>query len=80
VALLYIDCDWYDSVMVSLNTFYDRVPVGGVIALDDFGYWEGARRALGEFIKQRDLEMPLLERYGPSIVWWIKGKEHTDYR
>ncbi|GMI02411.1 hypothetical protein TrVE_jg2882 [Triparma verrucosa] len=75
IALLYIDCDWYDSVLDSLNQFYDRVPVGGVIALDDYGFWEGARRALGDFIKQRDLEMPLFERYGPSIIWWIKGKE-----
>ena len=44
IALLYIDCDWYDSVLDSLNQFYDRVPVGGVIALDDYGFWEGARR------------------------------------
>jgi hypothetical protein len=30
VAFLHIDSDWYQSVMDSLLTFYDLVPIGGV--------------------------------------------------
>ena len=83
IAFLFIDCDWYGSVVESLETFYDSVPPGGVIALDDFGYWEGARRALGDWLTDRnrqpgrEVEFPLFERYGPDFLWWIKGSQHN---
>jgi len=74
IAFLNVDCDWYGSVLETLNTFYDRVPQMGVIMLDDFGYWEGARRAFGDFLKSRpDIEMPLVERYGADMLWFYKG-------
>ncbi|MBD1914959.1 Wzt carbohydrate-binding domain-containing protein [Phormidium sp. FACHB-322] len=71
VALLHCDADWYESVILVLNTFYDRIPRGGCIVLDDFGYWEGCREAFYEFCKQRD-EKPLLERVGSTQAYWIK--------
>jgi O-methyltransferase len=78
VAFLMVDGDWYQSVLDTLNTFYDQVPVGGIIVLDDYGYWEGARKALGSFLRSRpDIEMPLFERYGPDILWWVKGNQNN---
>lgn len=71
VALLHCDADWYESVSLVLNTFYDRIPRGGCIVLDDFGYWEGCREAFYDFCKQRD-EKPLLERVGSTQAYWIK--------
>src|SRR5687767_2859433 len=41
VALLHCDADWYDSVLLVLETFYERIPAGGIVILDDFGWWEG---------------------------------------
>lgn len=76
VSLLHIDADWYDSVTLSLNTFYDLVPDGGVIILDDFGHWEGCREAFYDFIAQRGLK-PLLERFGHTQAFWLKGREHN---
>jgi len=74
IAFLNVDCDWYGSVLETLNTFYDRVPHMGVVMLDDFGYWEGARRAFGDFLKSRpDVEMPIVERYGADMLWFYKG-------
>jgi hypothetical protein len=46
VALLMVDADWYHSCLDTLERFYPLVPPGGVVVMDDFGYWEGARRAL----------------------------------
>jgi O-methyltransferase len=73
VALLHCDADWYDSVLLVLNTFYDCIPQGGCIILDDFGFWEGCREAFYDFCQQRD-ERPLLERLGSTQAYWIKGK------
>ncbi|HEX6189996.1 MAG TPA: TylF/MycF/NovP-related O-methyltransferase, partial [Pyrinomonadaceae bacterium] len=49
VALLHCDADWYDSVTLVLETFYPRIPKGGCIILDDFGWWEGTRIAFYDF-------------------------------
>src|SRR5206468_12484893 len=53
VSILHIDADWYDSVLLALNTFYDRVAEGGIVVLDDFGHKEGCREAFYDFISQR---------------------------
>ena len=73
VALLHCDADWYDSVTLVLDTFYDRVVRGGCIVLDDFGYWEGCREAFYDFC-HRCGEKPLLERVGTSQAYWVKGQ------
>lgn len=73
IALLHIDADWYESVLLALDTFYDRMPEGGVVVLDDFGWWEGTREAFYDFVAKRDIK-PLLERVGDTQGYWIKGK------
>ena len=59
ISLLHIDGDWYESVRVSLHSLYDKVAPGGVIQLDDYGYWQGARKAADEFIAERGIRVPL---------------------
>ena len=76
VALLHCDADWYDSVLLVLDTFYPRMPVGACIILDDFGYWEGTRVAFYDFCEKHG-ERPLLERAGYTQAFWIKGKTHN---
>lgn len=76
VSLLHLDCDWYESVLLSLRTFYDRVSEDGIIVLDDFGHWEGCREAYYDFITERRLK-PLLERFGHTQAFWIKGRAHN---
>lgn len=76
VSFLHIDSDWYDSVMLSLVTFYDRVAEGGVIVLDDFGHWEGCREAFYDFAQARQLK-PLLERFAHTQAFWVKGRTHN---
>jgi hypothetical protein len=55
IALLHIDGDWYESVRVCLETLYDKVVPGGIIQLDDYGYWKGARKAVDEFLAKRGM-------------------------
>lgn len=53
IAVLHLDGDWYESVKVCLELLYDRVSPGGVVQIDDYGHWEGARRAVDEFLAAR---------------------------
>jgi hypothetical protein len=59
IAVLHVDGDWYESVMTTLDNLYDRVSKGGIIQLDDYGHWAGARRAVDEFMKKRRITQPL---------------------
>jgi O-methyltransferase len=71
IALLHIDADWYDSVHVCLEHLYDRVSPGGCIVLDDYGYWQGCRRAWEDFGAARGLEITLTPVDGIG-VWFRK--------
>jgi len=55
IALLRLDADWYESTMVCLEGFFDRVVTGGIIILDDYHAWDGCSRALHDFLSRRSL-------------------------
>jgi O-methyltransferase len=53
LALLRLDTDWYDSTRHELEHLYPRLSDGGVLIVDDYGHWEGARRAVDEYFSSR---------------------------
>ena len=55
IALLHLDGDWYDSIRVCLANLWDHVSPGGIVQIDDYGAWAGARRAVDEFFSARKL-------------------------
>lgn len=59
IALLRLDTDWYESTRHELEHLYPRLARGGVLIIDDYGHWEGARRAVDEYFGERP---PLLHR------------------
>jgi hypothetical protein len=58
IALLRLDTDWYSSTKHELVHLYPCLAKGGVLILDDYGYWQGARRAVDEYLAEEDV--PLL--------------------
>jgi hypothetical protein len=58
IALLRLDTDWYESTQHELVHLFPRLARGGVIIIDDYGHWRGARQAVDEYIAQR--QIPLL--------------------
>src|SRR5690606_14375456 len=51
IALLRVDTDWYESHAHILAHLPSHMSPGAVIIFDDYGYWEGARRAIDEWIE-----------------------------
>lgn len=49
IALLRLDTDWYESTHHELVHLYPRLADRGVLIVDDFGHWDGARRAVEEY-------------------------------
>jgi hypothetical protein len=58
ISLLRLDTDWYESTRHELEHLYDRLSPGGVLIIDDYGDWDGARLATEEFLET--LAEPLL--------------------
>ena len=59
IALLHLDCDWYESVNFCLEELYDQVVPNGFIFIDDYVYWKGCKRAVDDFIERRGLSIVL---------------------
>lgn len=49
IALLRLDTDWYESTRHELEHLYPRLERSGVLIIDDYGHWEGARKATDEY-------------------------------
>jgi len=52
IALLRLDTDWYESTKHELEHLYPRLSPGGVLIIDDFGSWDGARKATLEWLEE----------------------------
>jgi len=49
IALLRLDTDWYESTRHELAELYPRLERGGVLIVDDYGHFAGARKAVDEY-------------------------------
>jgi len=61
IALLRLDTDWYESTAHELEHLYPRVVPNGVVIIDDYGHWQGARKAVDEYFGRQSFK-PLLNR------------------
>ncbi len=51
ISILRLDTDWYESTKHELDHLYSRLAPGGVLILDDYGTWQGAKEATDEFLE-----------------------------
>lgn len=68
LALLRLDTDWYESTRHELLHLYPRLCDGGVLIIDDYGHWEGARRAVDEYFGDRPLLLNRIDYTGRVAV------------
>lgn len=50
VALLRLDTDWYESTKHELTHLFPLLCSGGVLIVDDYGHWQGAKKAVDEYL------------------------------
>jgi O-methyltransferase len=66
IAILRLDTDWYESTRHEMEHLYPRVVTGGVVILDDYGHWRGARLAVDEYLAANALHLLLNRIDGPA--------------
>jgi hypothetical protein len=52
ISILRLDTDYYTSTKAELEILYDRLVPGGVLILDDYGHWQGARKAVDDYFEK----------------------------
>jgi asparagine synthase (glutamine-hydrolysing) len=50
VCIAHIDGDWYESVSTCLERIHPVLVPGGVMIIDDYFAWSGARKAVDDFL------------------------------
>ena len=71
IAILRLDGDWYASTMICLEYLYDRVVSGGFVIIDDYGCYDGCRKAVDEFRKARGI-VAFLHHVDSDCRYWVK--------
>ncbi len=71
IAILRLDGDWYASTKICLDNLYDKVVDGGFIIVDDYGCYEGCRKAVDEFMLERNIQA-FMNFSNRDCRYWIK--------
>lgn len=53
ISLLRLDTDWYESTYHELVHLFPRLSSGGILIIDDYGYWKGAKEAVDKYFKEQ---------------------------
>ena len=61
IALLRLDTDWYESTAKELEVLYPKLVSGGILIIDDYGHFKGARKAVDDYFASKKL-FPYLAR------------------
>jgi O-methyltransferase len=57
ICLLRLDTDWYESTKHELRYLFPLLQPGGVLIIDDYGHWQGARKATDEYFRENELDL-----------------------
>ncbi len=68
IGLLRLDTDFYDSTYVELTYLYPRLNHQGVLIVDDYGHWKGARKAVEDYFSDAG-PAPLPRAPRPFFHW-----------
>jgi len=72
IAVLRLDGDWYESTMCCLRNLYPRMVQGGMIIIDDYYCWDGASRAVHDFLSETGVP-DRVSQFDNDVAYILKG-------
>jgi len=61
IALLRLDTDWYSSTKHELEWLYPKLEKGGALIIDDYGYWQGCKKAVDEYFGSHNISSGVIK-------------------
>jgi O-methyltransferase len=71
IAILRLDTDWYESTRHELHHLFPRLSKSGILIIDDYGAWAGARIAVDEYFASAGIK-PFLSRIDDTGRIYVK--------
>lgn len=71
ISILRLDTDWYDSTKHELEHLFPRLSNNGILIIDDYGAWTGARKAVDEYFANLG-QKPFLSRIDTTGRLYLK--------
>jgi len=71
IAILRLDADLYASTKIYLDYLYEKVVSGGFVIIDDYGTYEGCKKAVDEFREKQGIRA-FLNPVNKDCRYWIK--------
>lgn len=68
LLLLRLDTDWYSSTRHELQYLYPLLQKGGVLIIDDYGAWQGAKKAVDEYFKDDIVLLNRIDETGRILI------------
>lgn len=59
IALLRLDTDWYESTKHELIHLFPKISSNGVLIIDDYGAWNGCKKAVDEYFGSQEFQLLL---------------------
>jgi len=71
IAILRLDTDWYESTYHELVHLFPRLSKHGIIIIDDYGFFQGAKEATEKYFKENHVKI-FLHRIDYSARMGVK--------
>lgn len=68
ISVLRLDTDFYSSTKIELEVLYPLLAVGGVLIVDDYGHWRGAKLAVKNYFGNSRPAMKHIDYTAISLV------------
>jgi predicted SAM-dependent methyltransferase/tetratricopeptide (TPR) repeat protein len=77
IAFLHMDGDWYQSTLDILENLYDQILPKCSIQIDDYGHWQGCKKAIHEFEARKNLKFDL--NWIDDTGVWFQKADHINH-
>jgi len=57
ISFLNLDTDLYEPAKIILEYLYPKITKGGILLLDDYGFWPGETEAVDEYFKNKNVKI-----------------------
>jgi O-methyltransferase len=57
ISVLRLDTDWYESTKIELEVLFPLLVKDGILIIDDYGYWNGAKKAVDRYFFKKPIAL-----------------------
>ena len=57
ISILRLDTDWYESTKIELEILFPLLAKNGILIIDDYGYWNGAKKAVDQYFFKKNVAL-----------------------